>query len=97
MSWHEAATFINQSDVSAGSERMASAMACGSSVKSSDFGLSSIINFLANEGKNQKELHEYGDVPPSYCQVKFWSKQFKWDREESIEDDSRSDRSVEAS
>ena len=38
----------------------------------------------------------YGDVSPTYCQVKFWSKQFKWGRE-SIEDDSRSGRPVEAS
>ena len=38
----------------------------------------------------------YVDVSPSYYQVKFWSKQFKWDRE-FIEDDSCSGRTVEAS
>ena len=38
----------------------------------------------------------YGDVSPSYYQVKFWSKKFKWGRE-SIEDYSRSGRPVEAS
>ena len=35
-------------------------------------------------------------VSPTYYQVKFWSKQFKWGRE-SIEDDSCSSRPVEAS
>ena len=38
----------------------------------------------------------FGDVSPSYYQVKFWSKHFKWGRE-SIEDYSRSGRPVEAS
>ena len=38
----------------------------------------------------------HGNVSPSYYQVKFWSKQFKWGRE-SIEEDSRSGRPVEAS
>ena len=45
-------------------------------------------------------MHEmnavYGDVSPSYYQVKFWSKQFMWGRE-SIEHYSRSGRPVEAS
>ena len=38
----------------------------------------------------------YGDVSPSYYQVKFWSKQFKWSRE-SIEDDFAFRWPVEAS
>ena len=38
----------------------------------------------------------YGDISPSYYQVKFWSKHFKWGRE-SIEDDSRSGHPGEAS
>ena len=66
-----------------------------------DLDLHSVIQFLTKGGKKSKEIHErmnavYGDVPPSYYQVKFWSKQFKWGRE-SIEDYSRSGRPVEAS
>jgi len=38
----------------------------------------------------------YGEHPPSYYQVKFWSKQFKWDRN-SIEDDPRAGRPSDAS
>ena len=54
--------------------------------------LRSVIKYLAKEGKKSKEIRErmnavYGDVSPSYCQVKFWFKQFKGDRE-SIEDHS---------
>ena len=50
-----------------------------------DVALHSIIKFLTKEGKNPKEIHVrmnavYGDVSHSYYQVKFWSKQFKWDR-----------------
>ena len=60
-----------------------------------------MIKFLIKEGKNPKEIHGrmntvYGNVSLSYYQIKFWSKQFKWDRK-SIEDDSRSGRPVEAS
>ena len=66
-----------------------------------DLELRSVIKFLTKEGKKPKEIHErinavYGDISPSYYQVKFWFKQFKWGRE-SIEDDSRSGRPVEAS
>ena len=75
-------------------------MACGSTMNTRDLELCSMIKFLRKEGKKPKEIHErmnavYGDVSPSYYQVKFWSKQFKWGR--SIEDDSRSCRRVEAS
>ena len=50
------------------------------------------------EGKKPKEIHERmnGDVSPSYYQVKFWSKQFKWSRK-VIEDNSHSGRPVKAS
>ena len=63
--------------------------------------LRSVIKFLIKEGKKPKEIRErmnavYGDVSPSSYQVKFWSKQFKWGRE-SIEDDARASRPVEAS
>ena len=87
--------------VSADRGRMASAMMCGSTMNMSDMELRSMIKFLTKEGKNSKEIHErmnavYHDVLPSYYQVKFWSKQFKKDRE-SIEDYSHSGRPVEAS
>jgi len=36
----------------------------------------------------------YGESAPSYCKVKFWSKQFKW-RRESTEDDPHTGRPVE--
>ena len=57
--------------------------------------------FLTKEGKKPKEIHEwmnavYGDIFIFLLPSKFWSKQFKWGRE-SIEDDSRSGRPVEAS
>ena len=47
-----------------------------------DLEVRSMIKFLTNKGKKPKEIHErmnavYGDVSPSYYQVKFWSKQFK--------------------
>ena len=76
-------------------------MACGSTMNMRDLGLLFLIKLLTKEGKKPKEIHErmnalFGDVSPSYYQVKFWSKQFKWGRE-SIEDDSRSGRPVEAS
>ena len=57
---------------------------------------------IPHKGREEaKQIHEkinavYGDVSPSYYQVKFWSKQFKWCRE-SIKDDSRSDQPVDAS
>ena len=66
-----------------------------------DLELRSMIKFFAKEGKKPEEIYERmnavcGDISPSYNQVKFWSKHFKWVRE-LIEDDSRSDRPVEAS
>ena len=66
-----------------------------------DLELSLVIKFLTKEEKKSKEIHErihyiYGDVSPFYYQVKFWSKQFQWDRE-SIQGDSRSGRPVKAS
>ena len=76
-------------------------MACGSTMNTRDLVRCTVIKFLTKEAKKPKEIHErmnavYGDVSPSYYQVKFWSKQFKWSRE-SIEGDSRSGRPVEAS
>ena len=72
----------NQFDVSAGNVRMTSAMACGSTMSTRDLEFCSVIKFLTKEGKKPKEIHErmngvYGDVSPSYYQVKFWSKQIK--------------------
>ena len=61
----------------------------------------SVIQFLSKEGKKPKEILErmvavYGEsAAPSYCKVKFSSKQFKWGRE-SIEDDPHTGRPVEA-
>ena len=60
-----------------------------------------MTKFLTKEGKKPKEIHErmnavYGDISPSYYQVKFWSKQYNWGRV-SIEDDSCSGQPVEAS
>ena len=74
-------------------------MACGSTMNMRDLELLSMMTFLTNEEKKPKEIHErendvYGEVSPSYYQVKFWSKQFKWGWE-SI--DSRSGWPVEAS
>ena len=96
-----AATFTNQSDVSAGSGRMPSAMTCGSTMNMRNLELHSMIKFFTKEGKKPKEIHEkvnavYGDVSHSYYQVKFWSKEFKWGRE-SIEDYSCSGRPGETS
>ena len=76
-------------------------MACGFTMNTSDLELRSVIKFLTKEGKKPKEILERvnavcDDVLPSYYQVKFWSKQFKWGRE-SIEDNSRSGRPVEVS
>ena len=76
-------------------------MACGSTMNTRDLELHSAIKFLTKEGKKPKEISErmnavYGDVLPSYYQVNFWSKQFKWSRE-SNEDYSRSCRPVDAS
>ena len=55
---------------------MASAMACGSTMNIRELELRSVIKFLINEWKKPKEIHErmnavYGDVSPSYYQVKF--------------------------
>ena len=66
-----------------------------------DLELCSVIKFLTKEGKKPKEIHErmnalYDDESPSYYQVKFWSKRFKWSRE-SIEVYSCSSRPLEAS
>ena len=66
-----------------------------------EFGASFRDKILIKKVKKPKEIHErknavYGDVSPSYYQVTFWSKQFKWGRE-SIKDDLRSGRPVEAS
>lgn len=52
------------------------------------------------EGNGPKAINErmiavYGDSSPSYFIIKYWAKQFKWGRE-SIEDDPRSGRPVEA-
>lgn len=60
----------------------------------------SVIKFLTKEGNSPKIIHErmtavYGENCPSYFQVKFWSKQFKWGRE-SIRDDPKSGRPAEA-
>ena len=76
-------------------------MACGSIMNMRLLELRSTIKFLTKEGKKPKDIHErmnavYGDISPSYYQVKFWSKQFKWGRE-SIEDDSCSGGPVVAS
>ena len=91
----------SQNSHSAGSERMESTMAYGSTMNTRDLELRSVIKFLTKKGKKPKEIHKrmnvvYGDVSTSFCQVRFWSKQFKWGRE-LIEDDSRSGRPVEAS
>ena len=78
-------------------------MECGSTMNTRDLELRSMIKFLKKEGKKPKAIHErmnavglYGDVSPSYYQVKFWSKQFMWGRE-STEDDSHSGLPAEAS
>ena len=68
---------------------MASAMACVSIMNMKELERRSVIKFHTKERKKPKEIPErmnavYGDV-------------FKWGREESIEDDSRSGRPVEAS
>ena len=76
-------------------------MVCESTLNMWDLELHSMIKFLTKEGKKLKEIHTrmnavYGDVSPSYYQLKFWSKQFKWGRE-STENDSHSGRPVEVS
>ena len=58
-------------------------MVSGSTMNARDLELRSAIKFLTKEGEKPKEIYErmnavYGDVSPSYYQVKFWSKQFKW-------------------
>jgi len=57
-------------------------------------------HFLLKKVRSQKEILErmvavYGESAPSYYEVKFWIKQFKWGRE-SIEDDPHTGRPVEA-
>lgn len=59
-----------------------------------------VIEFLVKEGNGPKQINErmvaaYGDSSPSYYTIKYWAKQFKWGRE-SIEDDPRSGRPVNA-
>jgi hypothetical protein len=68
---------------------MLSEPACEVSKKLLNLEQKSVIKFLSKEGKKPKEIHMvavYGESAPSYCKVKFWSKQFKWGRD-SIEDD----------
>lgn len=60
----------------------------------------SVMKFLTKENKSPKEIFErmqvvYGDQGPSYNQVKYWCKQFKWGRE-SVEDDPRPGRPSDA-
>ena len=60
----------------------------------------SVMKFLSKEGSSPKNIHErmvavYGENSPSYYQVKFWCKQFKWGRE-SIHDDPKCGRPLEA-
>jgi hypothetical protein len=73
---------------------------CEVSKKLLDLEQRSVIKFLTNKGKKPKEILErmvavYGESTPSYYNVKFWSKQFKW-RRESIEDEPHTGRPVEA-
>ena len=80
---------------------MASAMACESTMNLKDLELRSVIKFLTEDGKMPKEIRYrintvYGAVLPSYYEVTFWTRQFKWGGE-SIEFNSRSGRPVEAS
>ena len=61
-------------------------MACGSTMNMRYLVLLSMIKFLTKKGKKPKEIHErmnyvYGDVSPSYYQVKFYSNKFMWGRE----------------
>ena len=69
-------------------------------MENAKFEYRSVIKFLTKEGRTPKGIYErmvavYGGNGPTYYQVKFWSKQFKWGRE-SIEDDARSGRPLEA-
>ncbi|XP_031632453.1 histone-lysine N-methyltransferase SETMAR-like [Contarinia nasturtii] len=59
-----------------------------------------MIKFLTKEGVAPKDIDNrlravYGERAPSYATVKLWAKQFKWGRE-SLEDDPRSGRPIEA-
>jgi len=59
-----------------------------------------VIKFLTKDGLTPSDIYEkclkvYNKDCPSLYQVKFWAKQFKWGRE-SIEDDLRSGRPLEA-
>jgi histone-lysine N-methyltransferase SETMAR len=60
----------------------------------------SVIKFLTKEGAAPKDIHQrlvnvYGDLAPSKTTVKKWAAEFKRGRD-SIEDDPRSGRPVEA-
>ena len=60
----------------------------------------SVIKFLVREGSMVKDIHNrlenvYGENAPSLATVKKWAAEFKRGRE-SIEDDPRSGRPVEA-
>ena len=60
----------------------------------------SVIKFLTKEGAAPQDIHErlvkvYGDQAPAYATVKKWAAEFKRGRQ-SIEDDPRSGRPVEA-
>ena len=72
---------------------------CEVSKKLLDLEQRSVTKVLTREGKKPNEILErmvavYGEFAPSYCKVKFWSKQFKWGRE-SVEDDPDTGRPVE--
>ena len=65
-------------------------MACGFTMNTRDLEHRFVIKFLTKEGKKPKEIHErmnavYGGDSPSYYQVKFWSKQFKWGMESIVD------------
>ena len=65
---------------------MSSEPVCEVSKKLLDLEQRSVVKFLTKEGKKPKEILEhmvvvYGVSAPSYYEVKFWSKQFKWGRE----------------
>jgi len=53
----------------------------------------SAMKFLTKEGNDRMSV-VYGEHMPSYYQVKFWSKQFKWGAagRDSVDDDPRSGR-----
>jgi hypothetical protein len=72
---------------------------CEVSKKLLDLEQRSVIKFVTKEGKKPKQIFErmvavYGESAPSYCKLKFWSKQCKW-RRESTGDDPHTGRTVE--